>query len=290
MKCMSCNAPINPKWKHALNINVCPECGSQILEEHLKNCIASLALAMEEMQKYPDQLDDWLLSNHSYIKTDSPNLAAYVPKEAIKEMRKDIEKEEFQEKKMTTMKIKNARGEEEEIWVEVQKVQSDDRTKEFFDRADGVINKGNNKNSGRKLGPQQESPIPKGIVEKTKYFKEAVQKIKKESSEGMIGEDGMTTIMMNPSMMDRANPSVVAELESAISTDDIIMSGLPTNSTGEDDEIPSVVMNMAKGAASKQGGGSTANEKDLRTLQEMQYKAATGAKRLASGKGGFSRS
>lgn len=289
MKCVSCETEINPKWSHAININVCPFCGKHIMEEHLKNCIASLAAAMDEMQKYPEQLDDWLLSNHNYIKTNSPDLTAYVPKETIKGMRKEIEEEEFHEKKMTTMKIKNARGEEEEIRVEVQKVQSDDRTKEFFDRADGVINKGN-KNSGRTLGPQQESAVPKGIVEKTKYFKEAVQKIKKESSEGMIGEDGMTTIMMNPSMMERANPSQVAELESAISTDDIIMSGLPTNSTGEDDEIPSVVMNMARGAAAKQGNGNTVNEKDLRTLQEMQYKAATASKRLASGKGGFSRS
>src|SRR5208282_6609916 len=126
-----------------------------------------------------DQLDDWLLSNHNYIKTDSPDLKAYVPKEAIKEMRKEIEEEEFQEKKMTTMKIKNARGEEEEIWVEVQKVQSDDRTKEFFDRADGVI-KGSNKNPGKGSGLQQPS-IPKSIAEKTRHYKEVVQKIKTES-------------------------------------------------------------------------------------------------------------
>jgi len=288
MKCVSCETEINPKWSHAININVCPFCGKHIMEEHLKNCVTSLAAAMEEMLKYPEQLDDWLLSNHNYIKTNSPNLKAYVPKEAIKEMRKEIEEEEFQEKKMTTMKIKNARGEEEEIWVEVQKVQSDDRTKEFFDRADGVINKSNGRTSGRTVGPQQSS-VPKGIVEKTQYFKEAVQKIKRESSEGMIGEDGMTTIMMNPDMMDRANPSIVAELESAISTDDIIASGLPTAATGEDDEIPSVVMSMASRAASKQGG-NTINEKDLKTLQEMQYKAATASKRLQSGKGGFSRS
>ena len=287
MKCVSCETEINPKWSHAININVCPFCGKHIMEEHLKNCITSLAAAMDEMLKYPEQLDDWLLSNHNYIKTDSPSLKSFVPKEAIKEMRKEIEEEEFQEKKMTTMKIKNARGEEEEIWVEVQKVQSDDRTKEFFDRADGVINKGGNKNPSKGSGLQQPN-IPKSIAEKTKHYKEVVQKIKTESTQAMIGEDG-AEYTMNPGMLDRANPSIVAELESAISTDDIIASGLPTAATGEDDEIPSVVMSMASRAAAKQGGNTT-NEKDLRTLQEMQYKAATASKRLASGKGGFSRS
>jgi hypothetical protein len=49
MKCVTCQTEINPKWKHAIDINVCPFCGKNIMEEHLKNCLVSLAAAMEEM-------------------------------------------------------------------------------------------------------------------------------------------------------------------------------------------------------------------------------------------------
>src|SRR5208282_4854591 len=94
MKCVSCETEINPKWKHAIDINVCPFCGQHIMEEHLKNCVASLASAMEEMQKYPEQLDDWMLSNHNYIKTSSPSLVNYLPEEVLKELFKKPEKSE----------------------------------------------------------------------------------------------------------------------------------------------------------------------------------------------------
>ncbi len=281
MKCVSCETEINPKWAHAININVCPFCGKYIMEEHLKNCIAGLAAAMEEMQKYPDQLNDWLLSNHNYIKTDSSDLVKYVPREVIKEMRKDIEEKDFQEKKMTTVKIKNAFGEEEEVLVETQKVQSDDKTKGFFDRAE--VMGGSGKTSGK--GGNNPS-APKSVIEKTQHLKEVAQRIKKESSQGIISEDGLAS-MISPEMLENVNPSTVAELEAVIGSGDIIASGLPSPSTGDDDEIPSVVMNMASRAAAKQGN---ANEKDLKTLYEMQNKAANASKRLASGKGGFSRS
>src|SRR5271154_6066712 len=118
MKCVSCETEINPKWKHAIDINVCPFCGQHIMEEHLKNCVAALAAAMEEMQKYPEQLNDWMLSNHSYIKTDSPDLKNYLPKELIKELRKEIDDAEFQDKKQTMVTIKLPGGGTEEVLVE----------------------------------------------------------------------------------------------------------------------------------------------------------------------------
>src|SRR5271169_5876640 len=92
MRCISCETEINPKWEHAIDINVCPFCGKHIMEEHLKNCIASLAVAMEEMLKYPKQLEDWLLSNHEYIKTSSPNLSDYLSKEDVKKVYGLVEK------------------------------------------------------------------------------------------------------------------------------------------------------------------------------------------------------
>src|SRR5271166_1978670 len=134
MKCVSCDTEINPKWTHAIDINVCPYCGKLILEEHLKNCLVALTTAMDEMQKYPEQLDDWMLSNHNYIITDSPQLKMYLPKETIKELRKEIDDAEFEEKKSSTVKIKLPGGGEQEIVVE--KTQSEAKTNSFFERAE----------------------------------------------------------------------------------------------------------------------------------------------------------
>src|SRR5574338_267235 len=99
MKCISCETEINPKWKHAIDINVCPFCGEHIMEEHLKNCLSNLAVAMEDMLKYPDQLNDWLLSNHQFIKTDSPDIGKYMPAEMLKQLRKAEEEKDFQSRK-----------------------------------------------------------------------------------------------------------------------------------------------------------------------------------------------
>src|SRR5208282_6533600 len=126
MRCISCETEINPKWKHAIDINVCPFCGKHIMEEHLKNLFSSLGQTMDQLQQYPDQLNDWMLSNHNYIKTDSPNLKGYLPIDTIKEMRREIDDAEFQEKKSTTVKIKLPDGTEQDVIVE--KRQSDAKT------------------------------------------------------------------------------------------------------------------------------------------------------------------
>ena len=283
MKCISCETEINPKWKHAIDINVCPFCGKHIMEEHLKNCIAGLAAAMEDMQKYPEQLDDWLLSNHAYIKTDSPNLKFYLPKDAIKELRKEIDDEEFLEKKKTIVRIKTPDGDGNIIEqdVEVEKVQSDSKTASFHERAQGNLNK---KDKRDKAVAEE----PKSVVEKTRNLREMAARIKQETTEA-LGEGGVVS-MISPQMLDQADPEEVADFESMISTGDIVASGLPPQSSGDDDEIPSVVLAMAN--MRKQGGGGAdggANEKDLAALRNMQSKVQNGAKKLSSGKGSFSR-
>jgi hypothetical protein len=289
MKCVSCETEINPKWKHAIDINVCPFCGKHIMEEHLKNCLAGLAAAMEDMQKYPEQLKDWMLSNHQFIKTDSPDLPFYVPKDTIKEMRRELDEAEFQEKKTITVKIKNALGEEEETEVETRRVQSDDRTQGFFDRAEvgGGVGKSGSNSSNKGKG---EPKAPKSVVQRTEHLKGVVEEIRKEVKQGFVRESGLAS-MIDPEGSTGGEGPSAAELEAILDGGDIIASGLPSHSSGDEEEIPSVVMRMASSAANRQqNNGSNVNEKDLRTLREMQYKAATGANRLASGKGKFSRS
>lgn len=282
MKCISCETEINPKWKHAVDINVCPFCGKYIMEEHLKNLFSSLNKTMEELRKYPDQLNDWILSNYSFIKTDSPNLKNFLPKEVIKELRKEIDNAEFQEKKQSIVKIKNANGEIEEVVVE--KTQSEEKTSGFFERAE--VLKGSGKTSNKGKAPV-ESEQPKSVAEKTQYLKELAKRIKSEGSEGIINEAGLAS-MISPESIDRADPETVAQLESFIDDGDIVSSGLVSESTGDDDdEIPSAVLSMASRA--KKGSGGGANEADLQSLRDMQNKVKNAHKKLESGKGGFSR-
>lgn len=286
MKCISCETEINPKWAHAIEINVCPFCGKHIMEEHLKNCIASLATAMNEMMKYPEQLDDWLLSNHSYIKTSSPNLVNFLPEEVLQQLFKKPEKKSPspEEPKTSVQKIKVPDGKGgvtiEEVIVE--KTQSEEKTNSFFERAE--VLKGAGKTSGKAPKAADEPDAPKSVVEKTQNLKKLAQQIKTEVSQGASGETGLA-LMMRPEMMDQADPDAVAEFQAVISSGDIIASGLPAASDGDDDEIHPAALAMAKLAGNK----GDANAKDMQTLQEMQNKVRNAQKKLASGKGGFSR-
>ena len=84
-------------------------------------------------------------------------------------------------------------------------------------------------------------------------------------------------------------PEAVAEFQAVISSGDIIASGLPPVSDGDDDDIPVAGQRMASRAAAKGTNTGGANEKYMQTLQEMQDKVRNAQNRLASGKGGFSR-
>ena len=284
MKCISCETEINPKWEHAIDINVCPFCGKHIMEEHLKNCLTGLAAAMKDMQKYPEQLDDWLLSNHNYIKTSSPNLVNYLSKEAAKEVFNLIEQSirpqqpSTKEPKVSTMQIKLPGGGTQEILVE--KTQSEEQTNSFFDRAE--VLKGAGKTSGKAPKSPDEPEPPKSVAEKTQNLRAVAQQIRREVSIGASSENSLAA------MMEAADPDAVAEFQAVISSGDIIASGLPSPSTGEDDdEIHPAALAMARMATNKNSEG--ANEKDLKTLHEMQNKVQNAQKRLSSGKGGFSR-
>jgi hypothetical protein len=244
------------------------------MEEHLKNLLTSLRENMESLQQYSAQLDDFLLSNYNYIKTDSPSLRNYLPKEAIKEMRREIDDAEFQEKKKSIVKIKalDENGEVVEQEVVVEKVQSDAKAAGFFDRAEAL-----------KTTDRDKKDAPKSVAEKTRDLKAMAERIKAEGALS-TNEGGMAS-MISPDMLDQADPDAVAEFQSQIAGGDIVASGLPESATGDDDEIPSIVLSMASRAANK----SSSQDKDLKTLHEMQNKVANAQKRLNSGKGGFSR-
>lgn len=295
MKCISCETEINPKWKHAIDINVCPFCGQHIMEEHLKNCVAALAKAMEDMAKYQEQLDDWLLSNHNYIKTDSPDLISYVSKEdaistfkLAEEVRRPEKKESASEEPQTfvkKIKVPDGKGGVTVEEVIVEKRQSEEQTNGFFDRAE--VLKGSGKTSGKAPKAPDEPEEPKSVAEKTRNLKARVAEIKSAGA-AAIEENGMASVI-DPDSLTDADPDHVAALEAAITGGDIVASGLPPTSDGDDDDIPAVVQSMASRALQKGGGNGGVNERDLQTLQDMQNKVRNAQKRLSSGKGSFSR-
>lgn len=84
MKCLSCQVDIDPKWKHAMENNVCPFCGDHIMPEDLKTNIISLREIISSFkEKYSEQLDDLLFSNYNYVKVDSPRMKQFIPEPKV---------------------------------------------------------------------------------------------------------------------------------------------------------------------------------------------------------------
>ena len=120
MECKSCNSEIDPKWKHAIDQNICPFCGQPILDEQLQSSLSSLGKEMDELvSKFPDQLDDWMKSNYSYIK-----MSKISQHQQSKGKKKDYSEE---------IQLKTINGEEYQVSGEV--LQSSDVSNEFLKNA-----------------------------------------------------------------------------------------------------------------------------------------------------------
>lgn len=279
MKCVSCEVEINPKWRHAIEINICPFCGQAIMEELLKSLFSSLQETMEKLQAYPDQLNDWLLSNYSYIKTDDITLKNYVSKDDLKEMKRELDGEEF-ERKRSIIKVKTERGEEE---VVTEKIQSDSKTAEFFARAELIKTPARDGDMDTGDGDDVEvQPIKaakpktfKSAAERTEYLKKLKKKIESEGSPAIIDENGLAA-MIQPSSLETADPSEVVAYQSMIGGSDIINSALPNSGLDDEDTMTNRVLSANLAAAARkdpkaQSGGY--NAKDAQALQNLVDKS-----------------
>jgi len=289
MKCISCDIEINPKWKHAVEINVCPFCGEHILEEHLKNLLTSLGETMSKLQEYPEQVSDWLLSNHNYIKTDSPLLPTFLPKEMIRQLKSDEDERDFQERKKFTVKVKTELGEEE---IQAETLQSEDKTNDFFKRAEVI--KGSPKTTNTKPNPKAPKEF-RNPAEKTEYLKNLKSQIEQEGSQGIISEDGLAS-MISPNSINDADPELVSGFSSLITTGDIISSAIPTDSLDDEDSMTDRILSAniaAAGGGYAKGKGGGANPADIKAARDMYAKVSESRKRMESGEaregGGFSR-
>ena len=284
MQCISCSTDIDPKWSHAINQNICPFCGGSILEEKLKGLLSTLADTLKQLQEFPEQLNDWLLSNYSYIKTDSPDLPLYLPAETIKSLNKHINDIECQEKKTKVVQLK-IDGKMQDVVVE--KLASDERTQAIFDRTE--IIKGMGKTSGKAPRDPNAPELPKSIAERTQFLKEVNERIKREAKQGFVGEDQLASMIAAEGITDDGTPPPeVADLQAAIMGEGSIASALPMPNN-DDNELPglNVVAALVQRAGSRTKQSSL--EKDTESLRKMHEKVANGQNAVLSHKGAFGR-
>jgi hypothetical protein len=71
MICKSCSAEIPPQWLFALSTNLCPGCGSALMNEDEKSLLDELTAAMERMPNNPRGIAGWILSNFRVLKINS---------------------------------------------------------------------------------------------------------------------------------------------------------------------------------------------------------------------------
>jgi hypothetical protein len=247
------------------------------MDEELKELFSSLCDTMDDLTPYQDQLDDWMLSNHNYIKTTSDKLASYIPQEYFDSLKQeavekfkqglDLDTEDFEKRKNKKFKVKvtTEAGEQE---IVAEKIQSEEKTNGFYSRAEAVK-------------PNIEGF--KSVTEKTQHLKAMAQQIRREGAT-VVNQSGMAGII-SPEMMESADPSAVAEMQAMIGGGDMINSALPDSEFTGEDEIPASVLRMANMAQS----GGKGSQADLAKLQQLQNRVSGSRKNFLSGGGGFSR-
>jgi len=68
MRCMSCGADIPPIWVKALELNRCPGCDGNIMNEATQELLKELADALARMPNDPQGIAGWLMSNYRFQK------------------------------------------------------------------------------------------------------------------------------------------------------------------------------------------------------------------------------
>lgn len=257
MRCKSCQGEVPPKFAYAIQMNVCPLCGGQIMDEELQCALQALKVAMDATDAYKIELFDWLRSNYN-LYTEEDVQARII--EATKDMAK-----------------KNT-------------VKSVNRTLPA-DEKDIVLDENGNQISGPTIqSPEQTSKFitRAGIsksVDRNQHFKDIIKKIKGEDNSNgePSGEGGASVITpelanalgVDPEDID---PVELEELQAVFDDGSNLRSGLD-NDNDLDEEIPSVVLNMAG------LGGKGDKSKDLQKLAAMQNKSASRSRAMAKGGG-----
>ena len=68
MKCMSCGSPVPPEFKAAIQNNICPSCGGELMNEATLDMLDELKDALKKMPNDAEGIAGWLLSNYEMRK------------------------------------------------------------------------------------------------------------------------------------------------------------------------------------------------------------------------------
>jgi hypothetical protein len=266
MRCISCDIEINPKWKHAIDNNACPMCGDPIMDEGLKSLLTTLQATMEQLESYPEQVNDWLFSNFSYIKTDASNLVDFVPKELLASHFQKRKQDQDSVHEKHSIKVKTEHGEQD---VLVEKIQDDEKTSQFFKRAENNL---------------QKSKF-ESVADRTAYIKTLKRQIENgETPNSNAQSDGF--VITDSSDLPNQNMDMDIDLYTMAQESEALSNFPGSMGDEEDDEdrIPSVVANMARKAA-----GNKNPQKDIDLLKQMHDKLNDSKRNFNGGGGSFTR-
>jgi hypothetical protein len=251
---MSCQSDVNPKWKYAIDTNLCPCCGKIIMQEEIKKLLTTLSDSIEGLLKYPEYLNDWLFLRFNFV----PAYKIQILEKQVEELKLKLSENRITDKDCieSVDKINNEVNEVNEVnedsidsvdKKEVNEstlisVQNEKITNEFFKRS----------NADK-------------IVKNSKNIKDLVSRIKNSSIQDTMENSSNITEYIEP------------EITSSLDTSDDL------------DHIPDSVLAFANDA--KDFVSSGYNKKDLDKLRELQEKSRGARQRMLSGanKGGFSR-
>ena len=248
MECMSCNIQIDPKWRHAIDQNNCPFCGQLIMEQELKDLFSLLAETMDQFSQYPNQLNDWMLSNHSFIKTDSPSFTKYIPQEYIEDIIKErnlIAPKASKRPDSSFIKIKTEDGIKE---IEVKHLQSDEEAISFQKRA-GAIGSNFEKFDS--------------VAEKTRHIKALAEKIKKDGMTTTSAKENIDNIMQGSDSMGIDYNELMNESEE-------LQQAPVQDEFDQGEDIPAIVRQMASKASNNSNVGQKSTLDIMREQEEKR--------------------
>lgn len=253
MLCKSCKGEVPPKFAHAILVNICPLCGSEIMDAELQVAFKDLKNSMAAAEMYPTEIFDWLKSNYNlYTEAEVQAKIKETENRIVETVRVNHSPKTYasseESKKIDLDKDGNQ--------VSGPSLQTSEQTNKFFKAAEAHK-----------------------TLDKQQHFKDLIKQIKKNGSPALLDENGTAGVItpgMAASMGEDVDPVELAELNAAFGNEDI-NSGLDPADIDYEDEIPSVVMNMV----SKAGGNAGMNQRDLIKLQNLQHKSASAKSQIA---------
>lgn len=250
MKCKSCSGDVPSKFSHSISTNTCPFCGNQIMDEELRSALSSIEQSMKCMEKYQNEILDWLKSKFSLVRED--------------EIRSKI----TQELALSRVASNTLAQNPYEGGVISDGFHSDNDAVKFDENGNQI--------SGKPLqDPEVTNKFLKnaGISNRNNKLKDLVKQIKKDAikTKHMVSPDDMENISISD--VGNMDPEDIEQLESVISggygTASSAISG--SEDSYYEDDIPAQVLHMANSRATNSKDYS---HKDVMQLQRINGKSA----------------